>query len=141
MQHVAIMKKSWGLISKIVSGEKTIESRWYQKKTVPWDKIKKGDTVFFKDAGEPVTAKAIVDAVKQIAFKNNSEVKEAVLRYGKRIYFEKTGLKNFEHVPNYCILVFLKDAKFLKKPFRIDKRGFGNASAWLITKNIKNITL
>lgn len=30
MEHVAIMKKSWGLTRKILSGEKTIESRWYR---------------------------------------------------------------------------------------------------------------
>lgn len=28
MQHVAIMKKSWGLIPKILSGEKRVESNY-----------------------------------------------------------------------------------------------------------------
>ncbi|MEI7477466.1 MAG: hypothetical protein WCJ81_02865 [bacterium] len=39
MDHVAIMKKSRKLIPKIVSGEKTIESRWYQTKRAPWNTV------------------------------------------------------------------------------------------------------
>ena len=54
MDHVAIMNKSWGLIPKILSGSKTIESRWYKTKRTPWDKIAKGDTVYFKNSGEQV---------------------------------------------------------------------------------------
>lgn len=30
MEHVAIMRKSWGLTDKILSGQKKIESRWYK---------------------------------------------------------------------------------------------------------------
>ena len=44
MDHVAIMKKSWGLIPKILDGRKKIESRWGIHKCSPWgkdiDKIK-----------------------------------------------------------------------------------------------------
>ena len=56
MHHVAIMNKSWNLIPKIISGEKSIESRWYQTKRTPWDKIKAGDKIFFKNSGEAIIA-------------------------------------------------------------------------------------
>lgn len=52
MHHVAIMKPSWKLIPKILSGEKTIESRWYQTRRAPWNGIAAGDVVYFKDSGE-----------------------------------------------------------------------------------------
>ena len=48
MDHVAIMKKSWGLTEKIISGEKKIESRWYKFRHSPWGKIKKGDNLFVR---------------------------------------------------------------------------------------------
>jgi len=32
MEHVAIMRKAWGLTDKILSGQKKIESRWYSVK-------------------------------------------------------------------------------------------------------------
>jgi len=35
MDHVAIMKKSWKLTEKILSGEEKIESRWYKSKYSP----------------------------------------------------------------------------------------------------------
>ncbi len=41
MDHVAVMKKSWGLVPKILAGEKICESRWYKSKRPPWDIIKK----------------------------------------------------------------------------------------------------
>ena len=65
MHHLAILDKKRKLLSKILSGEKTIESRWYMQKRTPWDKIKAGDTIFFKDSGEPVRVKAQVSEVQQ----------------------------------------------------------------------------
>ena len=46
MHHLAILDKKRKLLSKILSGEKNIESRWYTQKRAPWDKIKVGDTIF-----------------------------------------------------------------------------------------------
>ena len=67
MDHVAIMKKSWKLTDKIISGKKIIESRWYKNKYTPWDKIKRGDMVYFKNSGEPVAIKALVTKVLQFS--------------------------------------------------------------------------
>lgn len=39
MHHLAILKKSWPLIPKILNKQKTIESRWYKVKCAPWNKI------------------------------------------------------------------------------------------------------
>ena len=63
VEHVAIMKKSWRLLPKILSGEKTVESRWYSIKAAPWGRIHPGDPIYFKDSGEPVTVRAIVEKV------------------------------------------------------------------------------
>jgi ASC-1-like (ASCH) protein len=65
MHHVAIMNKSWKLIPKILSGEKTIESRWYHTKRSPWNIVSQEDTVFFKDSGSNITASAKVARVIQ----------------------------------------------------------------------------
>ena len=76
MDHVAIMKKSWGLTEKILSGEKKIESRWYMIRCAPWDRIKGTDTVYFKNSGEPITIKALVTKVLQFSDLNQKKVKE-----------------------------------------------------------------
>ena len=67
MEHLAIMRKSWGLTDKILTGQKKIESRWYSVKYKPWDSIKEGETVYFKDSGGPVRIKAEVARVMQFA--------------------------------------------------------------------------
>ena len=67
MHHVAIFKKSWKLIDKILNGTKTIESRWSINKISPLDSINKGDLVFLKNSGDKVCAVAEVDLVMQFS--------------------------------------------------------------------------
>ena len=141
MQHVAIMKKSWELLPKILIGEKTIESRWYNNKYSPWNKIKKGEIVYFKNSGEPVTIKAEVDKVVQYENLTPEKVKQILKKYG-----QKDGLgindipKFYKRFKNkkYCILIFLKNPKQIKQ-FYIDKTNFGTMSAWLCVDDVNKI--
>lgn len=98
MNHVAIMKKSWHLLPEILSGEKTIESRWYKNKSAPWGKVKAGDTVYFKDAGEPVTAKAVVAKVLALADLTPTRVKELLAHYGKAIGIPAEEIAKFSEI-------------------------------------------
>ena len=65
MDHLAIMNPKRKLIPKILSGEKTIESRRYMMKVAPRNTLHPGDIIYFKDAGKNVTAAATVDKVVQ----------------------------------------------------------------------------
>ena len=138
MEHVAIMKKSWGLTEKILSGEKKIESRWYQTKRMPWGKIKAGETVFFKNSGEGVVAKAVVSDIMQFQIKSESEAEKIVKKFGKEICLLNRDVKTWDKLPKYCLLIFLKNPVRIK-PFEIDKTGFGMMSAWISVKNINKI--
>lgn len=139
--HIAIMKKSWGLTEKILTGNKIIESRWYLNKSRPWNQIEQGDVVYFKNSGEPVTLKASVEKVLQLDQLNQQKVKEILEKYGEQDGIGKSDLpKYFEMFKNkkYCLLIFLKNVQPIK-PFDIDKTGFGAMSAWITTNNINNI--
>jgi hypothetical protein len=138
MHHVAIMNKSWKLIPKILNGQKTIESRWYQTRRTPWDRIFPTDTVYFKNAGESITATAKVEKVLQFILKDIADAEKIVTKYGKKICIVNPDPRTWGKLPKYCILIFLKEPKQIK-PFNIDKTGFGNAAAWLIIKNIQTI--
>ena len=94
MQHVAIMKKSWGSTDKILSGQKKIESRWYLSKRSPWDRISGGETVYFKNSGEPVKMKAEVVKVMQFADLTSRRVKEILDEYGDDDGLEKSHQEN-----------------------------------------------
>jgi len=141
MNHVAIMKKSWGLTKKILIGEKKIESRWYTSKYSPWDRIKKGEVVYFKDSGEPVEIKVEVSKVLQFSDLSPKKVKEILNEYGRPDGINIKDTKKFYNLfkdKKYCILIFLKNPKKIK-PFEINKKGFGLMSAWLCVNNIREI--
>ena len=134
MHHLAILSKKWKLLDLILEGKKTIESRWYKFKRDPWDRIKKKDIIFFKNSGEPVTAKAEVSRVLQFDLRNTS-ARTILDKYGKQICIKSSkGLEN----KNYCILIFLKNPQKIT-PFNINKKGFGLMAAWISVININKI--
>lgn len=141
MEHIAIMKKSWGLTKKILSGEKKIESRWYKVKHPPWDMINADETVYFKDSGEPVAIKAEVEKVIQFSNLTPYKVKEILDEHGQAdgLGIDKTP-EFFEMFKdkNYCILVFLKNPQRIE-PFEIDKTGYGYMSAWITIEDVYKI--
>jgi len=161
MDHVAIMKKEWGLLQKIVDGTKKIESRWYLHKAAPWDKIKPNDAIYFKNSGEPVTVTAKVKRVIQL-----SDL-DSPTEYQKPLFPESDGVISvgglspetildlfagddgieIDQIPcflnlfkdkKYCLLIFLQNVQTIE-PFNIDKTGFGAMSAWLTIDNINRI--
>lgn len=142
MHHLAIMRKSWKLIDKILKKEKTIESRWYKARFNPWNNISAGDTVFFKDAACPVSAKARVKKVLQFDNYSNSELKDILNKYSKSIAFVSNPREvfNWAKKRKYCILIFLENPETIT-PFNINKKGFGNACAWISIENINKIRI
>ena len=141
MEHIAIMRKSWGMLPKILTGEKTIESRWYKNKYSPWDKIKKGDKVYFKNSGEQVAVKTEVSNVLQFSNLNPNKVKEILDKYGRKDGLIIDEINKYYKIfkdKNYCLLVFLTNPKKIE-PFEIDKKGFGIMSAWIAVDNINKI--
>ena len=142
MVHVAIMKKSWGLIPKILAGQKTVESRWYRNKCRPWGQIAIGNEIYFKDCGEPVSVKAKVTKVIQLADLTPAKTKEILAKYGQKdLGLSKnipSEIKNYFKNKKYCLLVFFDRVQKIK-PFNIDKTGFGLQSAWLTVEKIESI--
>lgn len=141
MDHLAIMKKSWGLLPKIFSGEKKIESRWYKSKHLPWGKIKPGERIFFKNSGEPVSLMAEVEKVLQFASLTPGKVRELLETYGKDDGISPAEIQSFWQRfkdKKYCLLIFLKNPQAVK-PFEINKKGFGMMAAWITVENINQI--
>lgn len=141
MDHVAIMNKSWGLTQKILSGQKKIESRWYKSKYSPWGKIHKGDVVYFKDSGEPVSIKAEVEKVISFSDLTPEKVRQILDKYGNDDGLESDKIKEFFELfknKKYCLLIFLTNPQKIE-PFEINKTGFGTMSAWLTVGNINTI--
>ena len=139
MDHVAIMKKSWGLIPKILTGEKIVESRWYKNKTVPWGNISSGDSVYFKNSGEGVSAKAEVSEVEEFSELNMKKIRKILAKNSKLM-----GIGNIEKFyeqikdKRYGLFIHLKNPERLE-PFEIDKKGFGAMAAWMCVEDINSV--
>lgn len=150
MHHIAILgksniKKGDNLLKDIIDGKKTIESRWYVNKINPWDKIKAGDLVYFKESGKPVDTVATVTNVIQFPNLNEKLISNIISEYGSKIApsSSKSELNDWKMSliksnKNYCILVFLDNVKKVT-PFNINKKGYGIGSAWIVTENVNSL--
>lgn len=137
MEHLAILNKKLNLLQKIISGEKTIESRWYVNRKAPYGCIKKGDIVYFKNSGEPVSVKAVVNSVLQFDDLNDIKILQILKEYGKRLGVDESYASNIKG-KKYCVLVFLENMKEIKQ-FDINKKGYGMMSAWITVEKIEKI--
>ena len=135
VDHLAILKKHW--LEKILAGEKTIESRWYKQKRTPYQKISKGDHVYLKETGKPVTAQATVQEALFFDTLTEEKIREILTKYGKKIGI---GLDSVPRLLDrkYCILIMLKDIQQIQ-PFAINKQGYGVQAAWITVDNIQQI--
>lgn len=144
MDHVAIMNKSRKLIDKILSWEKTIESRRYKSKKAPWNGIQSWDTIFFKNSWEEVIAKATIKSVIQYENTNGEYTNIILQKYWWKwwIYFSTSESETKKWVENkkYVILVFLENPQRIV-PFNINKTWFWISCAWLSLKNIDKIKI
>jgi hypothetical protein len=143
MDHVAIMKKSWKLIPKILDGRKKIESRWGINRCAPWGKVNIGDKVYFKNSGEPITVSASVSKILSFENLTFKGIKKIFNKYGGDDGISVDNLKStikWAKRKRYCTLIFLKNSKEIH-PFEINKKGFGSAAAWLTVKNIEDIKI
>jgi ASC-1-like (ASCH) protein len=143
MNHLAIMKKDWYFIKKILSGQKTIESRWYKSKHAPWGKIKRGEIVYFKNSGEPIIAKAKISKIIEFKELTPKKVKEILNKYWKKLGITKDEYDSFYRIfkdKKYCVLIFLENPEKVK-PFNINKKGFGAMASWLCVEDLKKIKI
>ncbi len=141
MNHIAIMRKEWGMTEKILDKRKTIESRWAAKKIAPWQKVSAGDVVYFKNSGEPVRIRAVVSHVVHIEKLTPAKVAAVLRKYGRRDGIGRKDMPMFLRLfkdKKYCVLIFLAGARAVR-PFEIRKRGFGSMSAWMCTEDINSI--
>ena len=108
MEHIAILRQPF--FNMILSGEKTIESRWSLSRIAPFERVKAGDVIWLKETSKDITARAIV---KKVKFYNLTKEKadEIKKKYGKEIGTDK--FEDWERYRNkkYLTLIWLKDVQ------------------------------
>ena len=108
MEHIAILRQPF--FNMILSGEKTIESRWSLSRIAPFERVKAGDVIWLKETSKDITARAIVKKVKFYNLTKN-KADEIKKKYGKEVGTDK--FEDWERYRNkeYLTLIWLKDVQ------------------------------
>ncbi len=104
--HIAVFKKD--LLKKVLNGEKKLESRFSKERLVPYDSIDNGDTIYLKESGGPIVAKAKADKIKFYANLNSDKIKIFKYTYSAQLCVDDE-FWNKEKDSLYATMFNLKD--------------------------------
>ena len=128
MQHIAILKQQF--FDMVLSGEKTIESRWSMVKVAPYKKVSVGDKILLKETGKDVTATANVKKVQ--FYELTPEIVEDIrIKYGKKIGTDKFEDWKSTLQKKYCTLIWLDEVTPVA-PIKVKR---SNGAGWIVLKD------
>ena len=121
-KHLAIFQKSF--LDLILEGEKTIESRFSQKKIAPYGQVNIGDIVLMKKSGKKkVFGEFTVQNVLEFEELNSVKLEEIKEKYGKSMcasagqyFWEKRSQAKF------ATLIFISEVKKYSNYFSFSKK-------------------
>lgn len=128
MQHIAILKQPF--FDMVLSGEKTIESRWSMVKVAPYKKVSVGDKILLKETGKDVTATANVKKVQ--FYELTPEIVETIrIKYGKQIGTDKFKDWKSTLQKKYCTLIWIDEVTPVA-PIKVKR---SNGAGWIVLKD------
>ena len=120
IKHLAIFKGDGANL--ILSGKKTIESRFSRKKNVPFLQISAGDLVYIKPSGKDIIGQFMVKKVIFIDGLEIREIREIRERWGKELAVDEAYWKRKE-TAKYGTLIFIGEVDaFITSPIKIPKK-------------------
>ncbi len=117
--HLAIVAQPF--YSYMLSGKKTIESRFSINKCSPYLKVKDKDIMFIKDSGKPVTAYSIIENVKFFSKDNDLNLDILKQKYSKEICAFDDVFWEDRIEKKYVSLMWITKPITIP-PFNIDKK-------------------
>lgn len=122
MKHLVILKQPY--FNMILSGEKTIESRWSVHKIAPYNKVKIGDILYLKETGKNVYYKAICSDVKFF------EITHEVINMIKEKYGDGIKMRDYSDCYNkkYCSLIWISNIEKIEE-MKVKR---SNGAGWII---------
>lgn len=119
-KHLAIFKGRAGEL--ILSGKKTVESRFSRIKNPPFGVISSGDLVYIKPSGKDIIGQFRVKKVFFYSGLEKEDLREIKKRYGRQSAVDKTYWTNKSDC-NYGTLIFIGDSsRFITSPIKFPKK-------------------
>jgi hypothetical protein len=123
--HLAIVREPY--LSKILSGQKTIESRFSKRGIPPFDSVSAGDTVLLKKPGGPVVAHAFVRGVICLKATRQEQIASLVKRFTSALRLSDDFLASRRDCM-FCTLIELTNVTTVH-PYSVGKR---DRRGWMI---------
>jgi hypothetical protein len=125
-EHIAILSHK-SVLDKILSGEKTVESRFSRVKGLPFGQVSAGDIIYFKLSGGPVLGKARVASIEEHENLNPRRIEELAQRYSRELAISVDFLAR-KLESKFATLIFLEDVAACE-PWNYKQDG---RSGWII---------
>lgn len=120
MKHLAIF--SGNLAEDILSGKKTVESRFSRAKIAPFGAISSGDLVYIKPSGGDIIGQFRVQKVISIEGLEISDLETIKKRYGNQILADESFWQAHQNA-KYATLIFIgTTTKFITSPITYAKK-------------------
>lgn len=119
-KHLAIFKGQTG--EKILSGEKTMESRFSRRKNPPFGVVASGDLVYIKPSGKDPIGQFRVQKVFFFDGLSENDLNDLQKRYGKEISAEENYWEAKKN-SKYGTLIFIGEVDpFITSPLKLSKK-------------------
>ena len=119
-KHLAIFKGEG--TSLILSGKKTVESRFSQRRNPPFGQIATGDLVYIKPNGKDIIGQFREKIVILFDGLEEEDISEIKLKYGGNIAADENYWKGKE-TAKYATLIFIGEVDpFITSPIKIPKK-------------------
>lgn len=121
-------------LTRVLSGEKTVDSRFLRVRAAPFDRVVPGDLLLLKLAGGPIVAEATAATVRQFAGLTPARVLELTDAYRDELRLDADFAARVQ-AARYAVLVWLADVRRLARPrpyAKHDRRG------WVVLPEIEN---
>ncbi|MHC4113984.1 MAG: ASCH domain-containing protein [Planctomycetota bacterium] len=132
--HLAILRRVY--LDAILSGRKTVESRFTKSRRAPFGQIFAGDKIFLKESSGPVCGEAYVSAVEQLEGLSRKKISELREQYNHLILGEE-GYWQSKEMSRYGVLIWLEKVREIK-PIRIWKKDW---RAWVVLRSEEDFGL
>src|SRR3989338_6120854 len=120
MKHLAIFKGQGA--EKILSGEKTIESRFASRRIAPFGLISSGDLVYIKPSGGEIIGQFRVKKVITFDGLDIKDIQEIKERFGKGLSVDESYWQGKEDCRFGTIVFIGTSSRFLTSPIKLVKK-------------------
>mgnify|MGYP000846751209 CR=1 FL=1 len=134
MQHLAVFTK--GVIDQILTGQKTIESRFSKFQFAPYKRVSPGDEIFMKESGGKVKGKFIAAQVLFFEGLNPQKIADLRRRYAQALKVDDSFWRQKKN-SQYATLLFVKNPEALTNPLVLDKH---DKRAWVVLSDVPGVS-